>query len=64
MKKLTKKNISGTSVELFEAKYRCPCSCPICTCSMCNPNDTTWMDTVYAHDDENYGTEGVYNDVW
>ena len=65
MKKLTKKNISGTSVELFEARYLCPCVCTGCDCSICNPDDEKWMFTV---DSQNYNSyypfEKVHDQIW
>ena len=64
MKKLTKKNISGTSVELFEARYLCPCVCTGCDCTICSPNDTEWMNTVSNQNDTHYQFETVHNNVW
>ena len=54
MKKLTKKNFAAESVELFEERYSCPCSCAGCGCTICSPNDVTWMNTVLYSDDVNY----------
>ena len=63
MKKLTKKNISGATVELFEARHSCPCEC-WCGCTICSPNDETWMFTVLNADNDNYESVGLFDRTW
>ena len=65
--KVNKKIISSESVVTFEAKHSCPCYCANCDCTICSPNDETWMFNVLYTDEDNYGSSGVielFDSLW